>query len=83
MSVTTSREERQQAIARLAAASDDVLTRDLVDWTVASYVSAEDYRRLVEQQFAVRELHADEETWIALIADEIRRRRTKARERVS
>jgi hypothetical protein len=83
MSIVTSRDELEQAKNRLATVSDDVLTRDLVDWTVASFKSAEQYRELVTQQLAVRDLHAEEETWIGLIAEELRRRRTRSRESIS
>ncbi|HET7030339.1 MAG TPA: hypothetical protein VFI34_07495 [Candidatus Limnocylindrales bacterium] len=79
MSILTDRAERDQAIERIAATSDEVLARDLVDWTVASCRSAEEYRTISERLGQLRELHAEEETWIGLIADEVRRRRDRGR----
>jgi hypothetical protein len=79
VSIVTSRDERTQAIERIAASSDEVLTRDLVDWTVASVRSADEYHAVGERLGQLRELHAEEETWIGLIADELRRRREAVR----
>jgi hypothetical protein len=73
MSVLRSSEEREAAVARLREAPDDSLQRDLVDWTVATHVSAERWSALANELSQVKELHAEEEVWIELIATEIRR----------
>jgi len=80
VSVITDREEYKAAAERLTHAADDVLTRDLEHWTVAAYDSAEQFKEVGERLGSLRELHAEEETWIGLIATEIRNRRARARE---
>lgn len=79
MSITTSRDERAQAIARIEQLSIEELQRDLVHWTLASHESAAQYHELVERQAAVRDMNREEETWIYLLADELHKRRRAAR----
>lgn len=78
MSILRSSDERAEATARLTAVPDDVLARDLVDWSCATQVSAERYEALTRELASVRELHAEEEIWIELHTAEIRRRRVAA-----
>lgn len=79
MSILRSSEERAEAAARVKDATDESLARDLIDWSVATQVSAERFLALEREVQQVRELHAEEELWIELIATEIRQRRTAAR----
>jgi hypothetical protein len=79
VSIATSREEREQAEARLTAMPTETLERDLVDWTLASLKSASQWRDVQEQLQQLRDLHAEEEAWIALHAEELRRRRDAAK----
>jgi hypothetical protein len=80
VSVIDSREERAEATARLTTEDDAALERDLVHWTLASFESARQYGEVSEQLGALRLLHAEEETWIRLIADEIAARRARRRQ---
>jgi len=80
VSIVTDREEHQAAAERLTHATDEALSRDLEHWTVASYDSAQQFKDVTERLGALRDLHAEEETWIGLIATEIRNRRARARE---
>jgi hypothetical protein len=81
VSILDSREEVAAAEAKLAAASDDQLTADLQYWTVAAYDAAADYVEVHARQAAVRQLHAEAEHWVGLVAQEIRRRRDERRSR--
>lgn len=80
MSIASDRQERTEAAARLESITDEVLERDLVHWTLASYESAGHYHDVNEQLQALRDLHAEEEWWIRLHAEELRRRRARRRE---
>jgi hypothetical protein len=80
MGVYDSKADRDEAIARLSAATDESLRMDLEYWTVASYDHAAEYRELLERQAQVRTFHAEEEAWIGLIATEMRTRARARRE---
>jgi hypothetical protein len=80
VSVIDSREERDQAISRLAGQEDAALERDLVHWTLASFDSARRFVEASEQLDQIRTLHAEEQTWIKLLADEIGARRARRRQ---
>ena len=76
MSIATSRQERQETTARIGSTSTEVLERDLVTWTIASLETAADHRAARERLQRLQELHAEEHVWIALIAEELRQRRS-------
>jgi hypothetical protein len=75
MSVVDSQVDRDQAVSRLAEATPESLDNDLRFWTVASHDAAAEYSQLHERMGAVRRQHNEAETWIALIAQELRSRR--------
>lgn len=79
MSILDSREEVAQAEAKLAAATDGQLTTDLEYWTIAAYGAAADYVEVHARQAAARQLHAEAEHWVGLLAQEIRKRRDAKR----
>ena len=76
MSIATSREEREQEAARIGSTPSEVLERDLVHWTIASLETAADIHAAQARFRRLGELHAVEHTWIALIAEELRQRRS-------
>lgn len=82
MSIVDSREERAQAKARLEELPTEALERDLVHWTLAAMESGEQFHEIGERLGALRDLHAEEEGWIRLHAEELRRRRANHREEV-
>lgn len=74
MSVATSREERAEAAARLASLSTEALERDLRHWTLTSFDTGDQFDDASERLMQLRELHAEEQAWIRLHVDELRRR---------
>lgn len=80
MSIVTSREEHAAAEARLAGLPTEVLERDLIHWEVASIETGRDYEQLERRLHQLRDLHQEERTWVALHAEEIRKRRSAGRE---
>lgn len=79
MSITTSREERVAAEAKLAGTPVEVLERDLAYWSVAKVDHSEAYRVAHAARSQAAELYADAETWQELIAAELHRRRETPR----
>lgn len=79
MSITTSREERAQAEAKLAATPVEQLERDLSYWSVAKVDHSEAYRAATVQRGQAGELYAEAETWTELIAAELHKRRETPR----
>lgn len=80
MSVADSQDERNQAKTRLAVAADADLSRDLSYWTIASRDHQVEFSELAARQIQLREMHSESETWIGLIADELRDRRARSRQ---
>lgn len=79
MSVIDSRQDREAAVARIADQDDAALERDLVHWTLASVDSAKRYLETNERLGELRDLHAEEQTWVNLIAEELGKRRLARR----
>lgn len=77
MSITDSRTEREEAISRITAKTDEQLREDLAYWAVASADHLAEHRELVNRQHQVGELYGVEQAWVALITDEMRSRRTR------
>lgn len=80
MGVYDSKADRDEAIARLSAATDESLRTDLEYWTVAALDHVVEYRELSARQAALNALHAEEESMVALIAAEMRTRARARRE---
>lgn len=75
MSISTSREERLAAVAKLAEATRQQLKADLEYWSVSKVDHTETYKQLTEQRAKVGELYQEADAWVDLIAEEIHRRR--------
>lgn len=80
MSIATSRQEQAEAIERLKAVPTEVLERDLQHWTVTAFDTSDQFDELTERLQGLKALHAEEQAWIRLHVDELRRRRDQARE---
>lgn len=75
MSIVTSREERQEAAADLADKPKAQLLEDLAFWSIAVVDHRASFDRLTEQRALVSDQYLEAETWVRLIADELRARR--------
>lgn len=82
MSILRDSDERAAALAKLANATDEQLRADLEYWSVASRDHVVETRELVNRQLLLGDLYQEEEAWVALITDEVRRRRARARQAV-
>lgn len=76
MSIVDSPADRQEAVQRVAAKTDEALRVDLEYWTLAAFDHVAEYRELTNRQVHLSRLHNEEEAWVGLIVEEIRRRRT-------
>lgn len=79
MSIATSRQEHAEAAERLKAVPTDALERDLQHWTVTAFDTSDLFDEATERLQTLRDLHAEEQAWIRLHVDELRRRRDQAR----
>jgi hypothetical protein len=75
VSIVDSSTERAEAEAKLAANDVEQLTRDLVWWTGKRLDHVDEYNDLTARRGVVEQLHAEAATWIALIGEELRKRR--------
>ena len=75
MSIVDSSTDRAEAEAKLAANDVEQLTRDLVWWTGKRLDHVDEYNDLTARRNVVEQLHAEAVTWIALIGEELRKRR--------
>ena len=82
MSIISDREEREAALGKLTTATDEQLTGDLAYWSVAARDHEVESQGLLHRQLMLRDLHQEEEAWVALIADEMRSRRARLRQAV-
>ena len=80
MSIVRPGLERHEAIARLSTLSDDALETDLIRWELASLESGITLGELAERLQVVRDRRVEEEGWIRLYAEELRRRNQLDRE---
>lgn len=77
MSIATSREEREQAQAKLAEKSDEQLQADLAYWAVATADHEDRWNELANDRFKVAELHQEAKAWLGLVTSELQKRRPK------
>lgn len=82
MSIISDRDEREAALRKLAAASEEQLRADLQYWAVAARDHETESQELLNRQLVLRDLHHEEVAWVALITDEMRSRRARARQAV-
>lgn len=75
MSITTSKEELEQARTNVAEEDRGQLQKDLEYWFVAKVDHAAAFTALTEQRFRVGELYKEADAWVDLIAEELHRRR--------
>lgn len=80
MSITSS-DEREQAVARLTAETDEQLRADLAFWAVAVADHEHRWAALTNERDAVGELFREAQTWVRIVVDELAARREKARAR--
>jgi hypothetical protein len=83
MSITTSNQERQEAVEKLADRSDEQLRDDLAYWAVTTGEHQQEFQKVSEQRLAVLELHNEAQAWVSLITQELMVRRVRGRETAS
>lgn len=79
MSITTSAEERAQAIEKVAGETDDQLRQDLAYWAVAVADHEKRYVELTNARGDVQDLYHEAQAWVRVVTDELAQRREKAR----
>lgn len=77
MSIVDSTTERIEAEAKIASATPEQLTRDLEFWTVAGHQQSHEFSDLQDKMNIARALYQEAQTWVALIADELVKRRNE------
>lgn len=77
MSITTSREEREQAAERLAAKSDEQLRDELAYWSVALADHKDRWLALAEERDQVGDLMLEAQAWTGLVTEQLQARRPK------
>ncbi len=80
MSIVDSQVDRAEAEVKLASTTDAQLTKDLVYWSGRRLDHVDEYNDLTARRTVVEQLHAESATWIALIGEELRKRRDGRRE---
>lgn len=80
MSIVTSRQERDEAVAGLEGLPVATLEQNLIYWELAALESGQQFHDVGERLAALRDLHAEEGGWIRLHAEELHRRRVRQRE---
>ena len=78
MSITTSPQERQQAMDRLAERSHEQLSEDLRYWAVAKRDHERRYGELTTERAKVGDLYQEADAWLGLVSDELAKRRPDA-----
>ena len=79
MSITTSREERDQAQAHAKAETTAQLEKDLAYWACAKVDHHGAWLTLTEQRARVQEMYGEADAWVDLISAELHRRRVEER----
>ena len=79
MSITTSPEERAQAVKTVAAETDDQLRHDLAYWAVAVADHEKRWAELTNQREDVTDLFKEAQAWVRIVTDELATRRERAR----
>lgn len=80
MSIVDSQLEMLEAKARLSVADDDQLIRDLAYWATTAQDHRHEFHEINERRAAVQQQFVECEAWIALVGDEMRDRKARARE---
>ena len=81
MSITTSAEERAQAVEKVAGETDEQLRQDLAYWAVAVADHEKRYQELTNQREDVGDLYKEAQAWVRVVTDELAERRERARAR--
>lgn len=79
MSITTSTEEREQAVEKLAAKSDEQLREELAYWSVAVVDHQDAFVKLTNERHAAADLHEEAQAWVRLVTVELQKRRNRRR----
>ena len=77
MSIVDSALERANAETQVSTRDDASLRDDLVWWTLASRDHEQEHCDLADRQAVVRRQWAESATWVALISDELAKRRPR------
>lgn len=78
MSITTSREEREQAASKLAEKTDEQLRGELEYWAVAEADHRTDWNDLTERRQRVGDLFLEAQAWRELVTEQLLARHRKA-----
>lgn len=77
MSITTSTEEREQAVEKLAGKTDEQLREDLAFWAVATADHQDRWTELTNERLKVGDLYTEAQAWVGLATAELQRRQRR------
>lgn len=77
VSITTSREERDQAADRLAAKSDEQLRDELAYWSVALQDHKDRWLALTDERHQVADLMLEAQAWTGLVTEQLQARKRR------
>lgn len=80
MSITTSRDEREQAQAKVVQETDEQLRADLAFWAVAVADHEDTFTRLTNERQTSVDLFQEAQAWIRLVTTELQQRRRSSRQ---
>ncbi len=75
MSITTSQEERDQAVEKIEAKTDAQLREDLSFWAIAVADHNDTYNRLTSERAAAVDLFQEAQAWVSIIVQQLQKRR--------